>query len=57
MRPVLTITIGGQAGAGGHEIGAAVSRKLGLPLVRTLAIRKLARRLNASVDAVVRKEL
>ncbi|MCZ6538559.1 MAG: cytidylate kinase-like family protein [Chloroflexi bacterium] len=53
----MTITIGGQAGAGGHEIGAAVSRKLGLPLVRTLAIRKLARRLNASVDAVVRKEL
>jgi ActR/RegA family two-component response regulator len=23
----------------GHEIGAAVSRKLGLPLIRTLAIR------------------
>ena len=54
---MLTITIGGQAGSGGHEIGAMVSRKLGLPLVRTLAIRKLARRLNASVDAVVRKEL
>lgn len=54
---MLTITIGGQAGAGGHEIGAEVSRKLGVPLVRTLAIRKLARRLNASVDAVVRKEL
>ncbi|NQW20291.1 MAG: cytidylate kinase-like family protein [Chloroflexi bacterium] len=53
----MTITIGGQAGAGGHEIGAEVSRKLGLPLVRTLAIRKLARRLDASVDAVVRKEL
>jgi cytidylate kinase len=52
-----TITIGGQAGAGGHEIGAEVSKKLGLPLVRTLAIRKLARRLDASVDAVVRKEL
>ena len=54
---MLTITIGGQAGAGGHEIGAEVSRKLGLPLVRTLAIRKLARRLDASVDAIVRKEL
>jgi len=54
---MLTITIGGQAGAGGHEIGAEVSKKLGLPLVRTLAIRKLARRLDASVDAVVRKEL
>jgi cytidylate kinase len=54
---MLTITIGGQAGAGGHEIGAEVSKKLGLPLIRTLAIRKLARRLNASVDAVVRKEL
>lgn len=54
---MLTITIGGQAGAGGHEIGAEVSRKLGLPLVRTLAIRKLARRLDASVDAVIRKEL
>ena len=54
---MLTITIGGQAGAGGHEIGAEVSRNLGLPLVRTLAIRKLARRLDASVDAVVRKEL
>ncbi|MBT3995664.1 MAG: cytidylate kinase-like family protein [Chloroflexi bacterium] len=53
----MTITIGGQAGAGGHEIGAEVSKKLGLPLVRTLAIRKLARRLDASVDAVVRKEL
>ena len=54
---MLTITIGGQAGAGGHEIGAEVSKKLGLPLVGTLAIRKLARRLDASVDAVVRKEL
>jgi len=54
---MLTITIGGQAGAGGHEVGAEVSKKLGLPLVRTLAIRKLARRLDASVDAVVRKEL
>lgn len=54
---MLTITIGGQAGAGAHEIGAEVSRKLGLPLVRTMAIRKLARRLDASVDAVVRKEL
>ncbi|MEE8045718.1 MAG: cytidylate kinase-like family protein [Dehalococcoidia bacterium] len=54
---MLTITIGGQAGAGAHEIGAEVSRKLGVPLVRTLAIRKLARRLDASVDAVVRKEL
>ncbi|MDA1282395.1 MAG: cytidylate kinase family protein [Chloroflexi bacterium] len=38
-------------------MGAEVSKKLGLPLVRTLAIRKLARRLDASVDAVVRKEL
>ncbi len=54
---MLTITIGGQTGAGSHEIGAVVSKKLGVPLVRTLAIRKLARRLNASVDAVVRKEL
>ena len=54
---MLTITIGGQAGAGGHEIGAAVSRKLGIPLVRTLAIRKLARRLNASAEAVIKKEL
>ncbi len=54
---MLTITIGGQSGAGAHEIGAKVSKKLGLPLVRTLAIRKLARRLDASVDAVVRKEL
>ena len=54
---MLTITIGGQAGAGGHEIGAEVSRKLGLPFIQTLAIRKLARRLDASVDAVVRKEL
>ena len=54
---MLTITIGGQVGAGGHEIGAEVSRKLGLPLIRTLAIRKLARRLDASVDAIVRKEL
>jgi cytidylate kinase len=54
---MLTITIGGQAGAGAHEIGAEVSRKLGLPLIRTMAIRKLARRLDASVDAVVRKEL
>ncbi|MDA1280379.1 MAG: cytidylate kinase family protein, partial [Chloroflexi bacterium] len=54
---MLTITMGGQAGAGGHEVGAAVSRKLGLPVVRTLAIRKLARRLDASVDAVIRKEL
>ncbi|MDP6665939.1 MAG: cytidylate kinase-like family protein [Dehalococcoidia bacterium] len=53
----MTFTIGGQTGAGGHEIGAEISRRLGLPLVRTLAIRKLARRLNASVDAVVRKEL
>jgi hypothetical protein len=54
---MLTVTIVGQAGAGAHEIGAEVSRKLGVPMIRTLAIHKLARKLDASVDAVVRKEL
>lgn len=54
---MLTLTVGGQAGAGGPEVGLLLARCLNARYVRHLAVRRLARRLNATVDAVSRKEL
>ncbi len=54
---MLTLTVGGQAGAGGPEVGLMLARHLNARYVRHLAVRRLARRLDATVDAVSRKEL
>jgi cytidylate kinase len=51
------LTIGGQAGAGGQEIGWMVSRALGARYIEGLALRRLARILGATAEAVARKEL
>jgi cytidylate kinase len=54
---MLALTVGGQAGSGGLEIGYVLAGGLNARYVRHLAVRRLARRLNATVDAVSRKEL
>ena len=54
---MIALTIGGQAGAGGPEVGLVIAQDVGARYVRRLAVRRLARRLNATVDAVSRKEL
>jgi cytidylate kinase len=54
---MLALTIGGQAGAGGPEIGHFLARSLPARYIQHLAVRRLARCLNATVDAVSRKEL
>ncbi len=54
---MLALTIGGQAGAGGPEIGLVVARNAGAKYMRRLAVRRLAKRLGATVEAVSRKEL
>lgn len=50
-------TIGGQAGAGAPEVGIRVARALGARYVEHLALRRLARNLGATAEAVTRKEL
>lgn len=52
--PVLTI--GGQAGAGGPEIGVRVARTLGIEYFERRALRMVAEKLGASLEAVVLKE-
>ena len=54
---MLAFTIGGQAGAGAPEIGRKVARELGGRYVEHMALRRLARELGASAEAVTRKEL
>lgn len=54
---MLALTIGGQAGAGGPEIGQLLARSLPARYIQHLAVRRLARRLSATVEAVSRKEL
>ncbi len=54
---MFTLTVGGQAGAGGPEVGLILARSMDARYVRHLAVRRLARRLNATVEAVSRKEL
>ena len=51
------LTLGGQAGAGAPEIGSRIARTLGFRYVEHLALRRLARRLDATAEAVTRKEL
>ncbi len=54
---MMAVTVGGQAGAGGLEIGRLVAKRIEGEYVQKQAIRRVARQLNASVEAVVRKEL
>ena len=54
---MMAVTIGGQAGAGEIEIGPIVARRIDGKYVQKQAIRRVARQLNATVEAVVRKEL
>ena len=54
---MLAFTIGGQAGAGAPEIGRKVARELGGRYVEHMALRRLARELGATAEAVTRKEL
>lgn len=54
---MVAVTVGGQAGAGGIEIGQIVAKQLDATYVQKQAIRRVARELDATVDAVVRKEL
>ena len=57
VRTMMAVTLGGQAGAGGIEIGPLVARRIDGKYVQKQAIRRVARQLNATVEAVVRKEL
>lgn len=54
---MMAVTVGGQAGAGGIEIGQLVAQRIDGKYVQKQAIRRVARQLDASVEAVVRKEL
>ncbi|MDA0232718.1 MAG: cytidylate kinase family protein [Chloroflexi bacterium] len=54
---MMAITIEGQAGAGGIEIGRLVAGRIEGKFVQKQAIRRVARQLDATVEAVVRKEL
>ncbi len=54
---MMAVTVGGQAGAGGLEIGKLVASRIEGTYVQKQAIRRVARQLDATVEAVVRKEL
>ena len=54
---MMAVTVGGEAGAGGLEIGRLVAKRIDGQYVQKQAIRRVARQLDASVEAVVRKEL
>jgi cytidylate kinase len=54
---MLALTVDGQAGAGGPELGMRMARALGARYVERLAFKRLARQLRASPAAVTRKEL
>jgi cytidylate kinase len=54
---MIAVTLGGQSGAGEFEVGRLIARELGGLYVHQQAIRRLARLLGASVEAVVRKEM
>ncbi len=54
---MMAVTVGGQAGAGGLEVGRLVAKRIDGQYVQKQAIRRVARQLNASAEAVVRKEL
>ena len=54
---MLPITIGGQMGSGCLEIGTGIARRIDGNYVELAALRKTTRRLDATVEAVVRKEL
>ncbi|MBI4202651.1 MAG: cytidylate kinase-like family protein [Chloroflexi bacterium] len=50
------ITINGQIGSGGREIGALVAQKLGYDYVDVRILSEVAERLGATLEAVTRKE-
>ncbi|MDO8751628.1 MAG: cytidylate kinase-like family protein [Dehalococcoidia bacterium] len=50
------ITINGQIGAGGQEIGAEVAKRLHLDYVDRLILAEAAKRLSATVEALVERE-
>lgn len=54
---MMAVTVGGQAGAGGLEIGKLIANRIDGKYVQKQAIRRVARQLDATVEAVVRKEL
>lgn len=54
---MMAVTVGGEAGAGGLEIGRLIAKRIDGQYVQKQAIRRVARQLDASVEAVVRKEL
>lgn len=54
---MLAVTVGGQSGAGGEDIGRLIATEISAIYVQKKAIRRLARHLGASVEAVVRKEM
>ena len=54
---MMAVTLGGQSGAGEFEIGRMIAAQLEGTYVHQQAIRRLARSLGASVEAIVRKEM
>ncbi|GEM_PF-374513 len=54
---MIALTLGGQAGAGALEVGNVLAKSLDARYIRHLALRRIARRLSATADAVSRKEL
>lgn len=54
---MIALTLGGQPGAGAPEIGSRIAKSLGYRYVEHLAFRRLARKLDATAEAVTRKEL
>lgn len=54
---MIALTLGGQPGAGAPEIGSKLAKNLGYRYVEHLALRRLARRLDATAEAVTKKEL
>ena len=54
---MMAVTVGGEAGAGGLEIGKLVAGRIEGQYVQKQAIRRVARQLGSTVEAVVRKEL
>ncbi len=54
---MIALTLGGQPGAGAPEIGSKLAKNFGYRYVEHLALRRLARRLDATAEAVTKKEL
>jgi cytidylate kinase len=57
MHAMIALTIDGQTGAGAFEVGQIAARNLDARYIQHLAVRRMARRLGATVGAVSHKEL